>query len=62
LSKFHTDRSEDEQFNDEKWTDRWVVPTEWRSAAEMGEWKTRNTTKFLTSVDSHVNCEDQNIF
>ena len=24
--------------------------------------KTRNTTKFLTSVDSHVNCEDQNIF
>jgi calreticulin len=28
-----------EQFNDEAWKDRWTVPTGWRSASEMGEWK-----------------------
>lgn len=27
-----------EQFNDEGWKDRWTVPTDWRSAAELGEW------------------------
>lgn len=28
-----------EQFNDEAWTDRWVAPTKWKDAAQMGEWK-----------------------
>jgi len=26
-----------EQFNDESWNDRWVVPTKWRSADELGK-------------------------
>jgi calreticulin len=28
-----------EQFNDEGWKDRWTVSSEWKSAAELGEWK-----------------------
>jgi len=28
-----------EQFNDEKWTERWTVPSKWKPKAEMGEWK-----------------------
>jgi calreticulin len=27
-----------EQFNDEAWEDRWVVPSGWKSASELGEW------------------------
>lgn len=29
-----------EQFNDESWESRWVKSTKWKSASEMGEWKT----------------------
>lgn len=28
-----------EQFNDEAWKERWIVPTNWRPSNEMGEWK-----------------------
>jgi len=28
-----------EEFNDENWTDRWTVPTEWKPESEMGAWK-----------------------
>jgi calreticulin len=28
-----------EDFNDAAWSKRWVVPTGWKAAAEMGEWK-----------------------
>jgi len=27
-----------EQFNDEKWSERWTVPTKWKSKGELGEW------------------------
>lgn len=38
-----------EQFNDKGWEDRWVVPTKWRSAAEMGKW-TQTPGKFYADV------------
>jgi len=28
-----------EDFNDKSWESRWVVPTEWKPASELGEWK-----------------------
>jgi len=28
-----------EDFNDENWTSRWTVPTNWKPKGEMGEWK-----------------------
>jgi len=27
-----------EQFNDETWSSKWTVPTEWKSKSELGEW------------------------
>lgn len=27
-----------EQFNDDSWSERWTVPTEWRSESEIGKW------------------------
>lgn len=28
-----------EQFNDEAWTDRWTISSEWKSESDLGEWK-----------------------
>jgi len=28
-----------EQFNDEKWSKRWTIPSKWKPKGEMGEWK-----------------------
>merc|ERR1712038_1922792 len=38
-----------EQFNDESWKDRWVTPTKWRSANEMGTW-TQTAGDFYASA------------
>lgn len=27
-----------EQFNDDSWSERWTVPTEWKSESEIGKW------------------------
>jgi len=27
-----------EQFNDEKWEDRWTVPSDWKSESDLGKW------------------------
>ena len=28
-----------EDFNDDAWSDRWTVPTEWKPESDLGEWK-----------------------
>jgi calreticulin len=43
-----------EQFNDESWSDRWTVPTEWKSKSDMGQWK-QTPGKF------YANASDQGI-
>jgi len=43
-----------EDFNDAAWEKRWVVPTEWKPASELGEWK-------WTAGEFHADANDKGI-
>lgn len=43
-----------EDFNDEKWSSRWVVPSDWKPADQLGEWK-------WTAGDWHADAKDKGI-
>lgn len=43
-----------ENFNDKAWESRWVVPSEWKSKSELGEWK-------WTSGQFHADANDKGI-
>jgi calreticulin len=43
-----------EDFNDKGWSDRWTVPSKWKSAGEMGEWKHTTGEFFASASDKGV--------
>ena len=43
-----------EDFNDNAWSDRWTVPSKWKSAEDLGAWKHTSGEFFASASDKGV--------
>jgi calreticulin len=43
-----------ENFNDDSWSSRWVVPTEWKDASELGAWSRTHGRNYGDASDTGV--------